>query len=437
LVFQPGETNKTIQIVVNGSAVAGNDKTLAMEFSNPLGANLSSSFVLGTILDANAKVSISDAAAMEPTGAQPGFMLFSLTVSPPRNAPLSVTVNSVDDTAHASLDFVAVSNETVTFAAGQTNKQLLVLINRQPSTTSLKRFYLDLSNPQGAGINKGRATGTIVYSLSTETNPPPATTNNPVVVHDFNQDGVPDLLFEDDAGNLAVWFMSGDDLISAAPLTPGGTGDGQWRLVSTADFNQDGKTDLLFQYPNGNLAVWLMDGTQQALAGPLAPFGTGDTNWQAVAAADFNDDGKPDVLFQHTDGRLTVWCLNGTVLSSLLVPDPVRPADPKWRVAGTGDFDGDGHTDILFQHADGTLAVWYMKNGKLLRAAFLNPASAGDPDWRVVGTTDQNGDGKPDLLWQHRGDGTLALWYMNGTNLILGKILTPAKPGGTWRLVGQ
>ena len=33
---------------------------------------------------------------------------------------------------------------------------------------------------------------------------------------------------------------------------------------------------------------------------------------------------------------------------------------PGWQVAGTGDFDGDGNADILWQNADGTPAIWLM-----------------------------------------------------------------------------
>ena len=36
-----------------------------------------------------------------------------------------------------------------------------------------------------------------------------------------------------------------------------------------------------------------------------------------------------------------------------------RVSDPAWQVAGTGDFDGDGHADILWRNAGtGANAVW-------------------------------------------------------------------------------
>jgi hypothetical protein len=36
------------------------------------------------------------------------------------------------------------------------------------------------------------------------------------------------------------------------------------------------------------------------------------------------------------------------------------------------------------------------------------------PQWSIVGTGDFNGDGLADILWQDTS-GNIAMWYMNGT----------------------
>ena len=38
-------------------------------------------------------------------------------------------------------------------------------------------------------------------------------------------------------------------------------------------------------------------------------------------------------------------------------------------------------------------------------------------DWHAIGSGDFNGDGKADILWQN-ADGTVADWLMDGTSLI-------------------
>ena len=58
--------------------------------------------------------------------------------------------------------------------------------------------------------------------------------------------------------------------------------------------------------------------------------------------------------------------------------------------------------------------------------AILNPATT---DWNIVGTGDFNGDGKRDILWQNNANGQRAVWLMNGTtrtaSVSLGTVATP------------
>ena len=79
---------------------------------------------------------------------------------------------------------------------------------------------------------------------------------------------------------------------------------------------------------------------------------------------------------------------------------------------GSGDFTGNGKSDILWQNTDGQAAIWLM-NGATPTSEPLVATNPG-PDWHVVGTGDFNGDGKSDILWQNT-DGQAAIWLMNGT----------------------
>src|SRR5205823_3160534 len=66
---------------------------------------------------------------------------------------------------------------------------------------------------------------------------------------------------------------------------------------------------------------------------------------------DFNHDTSPDFLFQNqSDGRLVYWMLKGDRELKLGF---VSPSDPGtgWKVAATGELNGDGDTDILFQNS--------------------------------------------------------------------------------------
>ena len=68
-------------------------------------------------------------------------------------------------------------------------------------------------------------------------------------------------------------------------------------------------------------------------------------------------------------------------------------------------------------------------------AALLTPSYPGNSDWRVVSVVDRNGDGHPDILFQNKTNGTVAVWHMLGTVLKDATLLVPEKPGGTWTVV--
>jgi hypothetical protein len=57
-------------------------------------------------------------------------------------------------------------------------------------------------------------------------------------------------------------------------------------------------------------------------------------------------------------------------------------SDPNWHVVSTGDFNGDGRSDILFQHTDGQLYQWQMDGFSVTGAGFVG--SNTDPGWQVV-----------------------------------------------------
>jgi hypothetical protein len=47
--------------------------------------------------------------------------------------------------------------------------------------------------------------------------------------------------------------------------------------------------------------------------------------------------------------------------------------DLKWSIAGVGDFDGDGRSDILWRHdATGQNLIWFMNGATLTSLTFLD-----------------------------------------------------------------
>jgi len=58
-------------------------------------------------------------------------------------------------------------------------------------------------------------------------------------------------------------------------------------------------------------------------------------------------------------------------------------SDLNWKIAGTGDFDQDGRSDILWRHATtGQNAIWFM-NGTTVKAGSALIATVGDLNWKI------------------------------------------------------
>ena len=71
------------------------------------------------------------------------------------------------------------------------------------------------------------------------------------------------------------------------------------------------------------------------------------TGWRVVHSADFNGDRKKDLVWQHTDGSSALWLMDGlTPTSGAVVLGPATG----WQVIQTGDFNGDGKSDLVWQH---------------------------------------------------------------------------------------
>jgi len=86
-----------------------------------------------------------------------------------------------------------------------------------------------------------------------------------------------------------------------------------------------------------------------------------------------------------------------------------------WHAIGTGDFNGDGMSDVLWRNANGTIREWLGQSdgtfiGNTDHVNFVPAAGA-----HVVGIADYNGDGIDDLLWSNNGTITNSLGQPDGS----------------------
>jgi hypothetical protein len=122
---------------------------------------------------------------------------------------------------------------------------------------------------------------------------------------------------------------------------------------------------------------------------------------------------------------------SGTFLTPASLPDT------GWKVGGTGDFGGDGRPDILWHHqGSGQVVVWHMDGSVLTGGTFTNPPAVPDTLWQVAAVGDYNADGRPDIVWRHQASGQIVAWLMNGSTLASGLFTQPNALPLDWRIAG-
>jgi len=162
LVFAAGETTKELHITVAGDFQDEGDETLTVTLSAPFNADLGTAIATGTITndDAGPKLTVTDAIAVEGnTGTT--ALAFTVTTTPTSLSDITVDYATTDGTATAGSDYASASG-TLTVPAGHVSGVITVTVNGDRSWEPNETLGLTLSNPVGAKIVVGAATGTII-----------------------------------------------------------------------------------------------------------------------------------------------------------------------------------------------------------------------------------------------------------------------------------
>lgn len=420
LLFRPGVASLQVPVAVIGDRRFEGDATFTLALSTPFNAILAPGGGSGYIVDDDVDAAaVSDVSVVEPRAGVDRTAQFML--SGPSTGPLVVRYSTVDATAHAGSDYGAVSGQ-------------LTLLPGTPAIVDVPLLPDAVDEaPEAFGISVRDASTGVELASGT------AKLYDRAVGGDLDADGRLDITWRDSAtGALSVWLLNDFTLREEAPTTPAALPDLGWRGVGSADFNADGSSDILLRNAvSGKTVVWYMDGLVRTSGVFTNPDGATDLAWMPVGTGDFNADHRPDILWYNvTSGKTVVWLMDGVTRTEGQFTTPDGVTSLAWKPQGVGDFDGDGDADIMWRNANsGNTSLWFM-NG-LVRdvGLFLTPTET-DLDWEVAGVGDYDRDGRSDVLWRRGVDGTLRAWTLDGTLRLSSYGFQPASRAPTWEVIG-
>ena len=158
MTFAAGQTSQQITVTVAGDTAVEADETFTVTLSAPSGATLGAASSTVTITNDDGPVlSISPASTTVVEG-NSGSKTVTLTVVLSRASTSTVTVKyaTANGSATAGQDYTGASG-TVTFAAGQTSKQITVTVAGDTAIEADETFTVTLSAPSGATLGATKA----------------------------------------------------------------------------------------------------------------------------------------------------------------------------------------------------------------------------------------------------------------------------------------
>jgi hypothetical protein len=163
LTFAPGETTKTLTVLVNGDRRGEPNETFVVNLSGPTNAIIANGQGTGTIRDDEPLISINDVSKSEGRKGRTTLFTFTVRLSVPSDQPVTMSFRTMNDTAKTSDGDYVARTGTLTFAPGETAKTITIEVKGDSKREANEYFYLDLFNNSGnSWFSKKLGIGTIL-----------------------------------------------------------------------------------------------------------------------------------------------------------------------------------------------------------------------------------------------------------------------------------
>jgi hypothetical protein len=293
------------------------------------------------------------------------------------------------------------------------NDGKLDLLTANPST-----------NTVGVMLGKGNGTFAAAHNYAAGAGPVS------LAVGDLNNDGKPDIVTANSLDN-SISVLLGDGKGAFGPAQKFSVGPRPYS-VALADFNGDGKLDVATanfgtdQYGSGSTVGVLIGNGNGTLA--AAQSYAADAGSATILAADFNGDGKVDLLTEHQGGlsvSLRLGAGDGTFGTAQTVVSFQGLAGEAVYLTGlaVGDFNGDGAPDFAVSYGFGnvlwsgvpkdSVTIGINQGRGTFALPFVAELPVGDTH-NTIAIADVTGDGKADIIAVGVGDSGYGVCVLPG-----------------------
>jgi len=298
--------------------------------------------------------------------------------------------------AKATITSASTTSLTVTVPAAATYAPISVTVN---NGTAVSGAAFDVTFPDGNTVfSPSSMAGVTSLGLNKQL----CYDNRQVVLYDFDGNGKTDVAVNDPTGNAIYIMLNNGNATKPYGATPSVTLATNTRplQLTCADIDGDGLKDLLVLCPDGN-RIDIFRNTSTGGTVSFAAMSTLTVASSAVsfAVGDLDGDGLPDIAVTNTSTTGVSVYKNVTSAGSIKFGTPVTYTAYQPTAIAIADMNGDGKPDLLYCLPSGS-ELDIMKNNSTPGTISLSAPVYFSPNFATQKLTvcDVDGDGKPDLL---------------------------------------
>ena len=264
---------------------------------------------------------------------------------------------------------------------------------------------------------------------------------------DVNGDGKPDLVVNNGNGIALLINRTAAGATTASFDEPQYLGAASYTCVAVADLNGDGKADLVFVPTNNAIGVLLNSTATNALTASFfeeKDFAVAQDIPSSIAIADLNGDGNPDIVVAGGTDAVSLLANvtgHGSAEAAFAASQSVNVGLSVW--VSTADFDGDGKPDLVTTEGNDVSLLLNTTMSVGASSSFAAPQAYPLPSFAhgavFVTAGDVNGDGGPDVVLADSGVLSVSILLQTMVNLnqqgLTGSWFNPATGGQGIELV--